>query len=239
MGDFLQRLKSRKLVQWAVAYLAAAWVLLQVLDLASGSYHWPDAVMHIAFGVLAVGFVVVRAHPGDATIMYNTQRALLGIGDAKEASMLLQRIMASGLPAEDKFIAQMRQLCAQGRNAAAAQLFARSGHATANIATHWQALTLLGRDDEAARLLDHLDTPAYLNALASWLIYPQFDVTRHPRLQAVLVAQGIHRPPAMPPPFACKGTSGMDVPHAASSGTINRISGNTPRSAASRNARHR
>lgn len=59
MDDFLQRLKQRKLVQWAVAYLAAAWVLLQVLDLATGSYHWPDAVMHIAFGVLAVGFVVV------------------------------------------------------------------------------------------------------------------------------------------------------------------------------------
>ncbi|MBS0382619.1 MAG: tetratricopeptide repeat protein [Proteobacteria bacterium] len=58
MDDFLQRLKQRKLVQWALAYLAAAWVLLQVLDLASGSYHWPDAVMHIAFGVLAIGFVV-------------------------------------------------------------------------------------------------------------------------------------------------------------------------------------
>ncbi|HET7929984.1 MAG TPA: tetratricopeptide repeat protein [Rhodanobacteraceae bacterium] len=58
MGDFLQRLKQRKLVQWALAYLAAAWVLLQVLDLASGSYHWPDAVMHVAFGVLALGFVV-------------------------------------------------------------------------------------------------------------------------------------------------------------------------------------
>ena len=59
MADLLQRLKQRKLVQWAAAYLAAAWVLLQVLDLASGSYHWPDVVMHIAFGVLAVGFVVV------------------------------------------------------------------------------------------------------------------------------------------------------------------------------------
>ena len=58
MTEFLARLKQRKLVQWAAAYLAAAWVLLQVLDLASGSYHWPDAAMHIAFGVLAVGFIV-------------------------------------------------------------------------------------------------------------------------------------------------------------------------------------
>jgi serine/threonine-protein kinase len=58
MVDFLQRLKQRKLVQWMLAYLAAAWVLLQVLDLAAGSYHWPDTVMHIAFAVLALGFVV-------------------------------------------------------------------------------------------------------------------------------------------------------------------------------------
>ncbi|MGH8183593.1 MAG: tetratricopeptide repeat protein [Rhodanobacteraceae bacterium] len=58
MAEFLQRLKQRKLVQWAIAYVAAAWVVLQVLDLASGSYGWPRTVMHIAFGVLAVGFVV-------------------------------------------------------------------------------------------------------------------------------------------------------------------------------------
>jgi TolB-like protein/Tfp pilus assembly protein PilF len=58
MTDFLAHLKQRKLVQWALAYLATAWVLLQVLDLAAGSYHWPDMVMHVAFGVLALGFVV-------------------------------------------------------------------------------------------------------------------------------------------------------------------------------------
>ncbi len=58
MTEFLQRLKQRKLVQWAVAYLAAAWVALQVLDVAVDSYHWPDSVMHLAFGVLALGFVV-------------------------------------------------------------------------------------------------------------------------------------------------------------------------------------
>jgi TolB-like protein/Tfp pilus assembly protein PilF len=58
MAEFLARLKQRKLVQWAIAYLAAAWVCLQVLDLATGSYHWPDAVMHAAFGVAVLGFVV-------------------------------------------------------------------------------------------------------------------------------------------------------------------------------------
>ncbi len=58
MTDFLARLKQRKLVQWALAYIAGAWALLQVLDLAAGSYHWPDVVMHAAFGVLALGLAI-------------------------------------------------------------------------------------------------------------------------------------------------------------------------------------
>ena len=58
MSDFWERLKQRKLVQWALAYLAGAWALLQVLGLAADSYHWPDAVMRLAFAVLALGLVV-------------------------------------------------------------------------------------------------------------------------------------------------------------------------------------
>jgi TolB-like protein len=58
MAEFLERLKRRKLVQWALAYLAGAWVSLQVLGLAVESYHWPDAVMRLAFAVLALGLAV-------------------------------------------------------------------------------------------------------------------------------------------------------------------------------------
>ena len=72
MSDFLQRLKQRKLVQWAVAYVAFAFALIQVADVVAGSYHWPDAVMHLLFGLLVLGFIVAlllawyhgeRVHP--------------------------------------------------------------------------------------------------------------------------------------------------------------------------------
>ena len=33
MNEFFQRLKQRKLVQWAVAYVAAAFALLQGIDI--------------------------------------------------------------------------------------------------------------------------------------------------------------------------------------------------------------
>ncbi|HET9835247.1 MAG TPA: tetratricopeptide repeat protein [Rhodanobacteraceae bacterium] len=58
MVEFLADLKRRKLVQWALAYLAGAWVVLQALGLAAESYDWPHHVMQVAFAVIALGFVV-------------------------------------------------------------------------------------------------------------------------------------------------------------------------------------
>jgi serine/threonine-protein kinase len=56
--EFIARLKQRKLVQWALAYVAAAWAVLQALGLAVDSYDWPHGVMRVAFAVIALGFVV-------------------------------------------------------------------------------------------------------------------------------------------------------------------------------------
>ncbi len=58
MDGFLQRLKERKLVQWALAYLAGAWLVLQVLGELNDAYEWPSVVMRsvpvlLGFGLLA------------------------------------------------------------------------------------------------------------------------------------------------------------------------------------------
>jgi adenylate cyclase len=53
----IQRLRRRKLVQWALAYLAGAWVLLQLITLLGTTYGWPAGVMRSAPVLLAVGFV--------------------------------------------------------------------------------------------------------------------------------------------------------------------------------------
>ncbi|OGT56190.1 MAG: hypothetical protein A3E01_04830 [Gammaproteobacteria bacterium RIFCSPHIGHO2_12_FULL_63_22] len=54
----LQNLRSRKLAQWLLAYAAGAWVLLQVLSLLIGAYHWPDGVLRIAIGISVIGFFI-------------------------------------------------------------------------------------------------------------------------------------------------------------------------------------
>ena len=54
----LKQLRKRKLVQWALAYGAAAWVLLQVLGLMAENYEWSHSVMRVAFGVAVIGFLI-------------------------------------------------------------------------------------------------------------------------------------------------------------------------------------
>jgi len=58
MTEFFQRLKERKLVQWALAYVAAAFALLQGLDIVAQQFGWPENVRRGSTLALVVGFVV-------------------------------------------------------------------------------------------------------------------------------------------------------------------------------------
>jgi TolB-like protein/Flp pilus assembly protein TadD len=59
MDEFLKRLRERKLVQWALAYVAAAFALIQVVDIVAQRFGWPDSVERIILIALAIGFFVV------------------------------------------------------------------------------------------------------------------------------------------------------------------------------------
>ena len=50
-------LKERKMVQWAFAYVAGAWALLQVADLLSDAHGWPAVVMRVLPVLLLVGLL--------------------------------------------------------------------------------------------------------------------------------------------------------------------------------------
>ena len=56
MTQLLRRLRERKLAQWGLAYLAAAWVLLQVLDLVGRQFDWPTGLLRGITVALGVGF---------------------------------------------------------------------------------------------------------------------------------------------------------------------------------------
>ena len=57
MQPILHRLRDRKVVQWGMAYLAGAWLLLQVLELLTDVFGWPATSLRISTVVLGVGLV--------------------------------------------------------------------------------------------------------------------------------------------------------------------------------------
>jgi serine/threonine-protein kinase len=59
MAGFLIRLRQRKLVQWALAYAAFAFALLQGVDIVAQRFAWPDSIERLLILALAIGFVVV------------------------------------------------------------------------------------------------------------------------------------------------------------------------------------
>jgi TolB-like protein/Tfp pilus assembly protein PilF len=68
VDEFLERLKQRKLVQWTLAYIAAAFALIQVLDVIAQHFSWPELAMRIVIVVFGVGFflaVVVAWYHGE------------------------------------------------------------------------------------------------------------------------------------------------------------------------------
>ena len=58
VNEFLQRLKQRKLVQWTLAYVAAAFALLQGIDIVAQRFGWPEQTMRFVIIALSVGFFV-------------------------------------------------------------------------------------------------------------------------------------------------------------------------------------
>src|SRR5260370_28021545 len=58
MSEFLQRLKQRKLVQWTLAYVAAAFALLQGIDIVAQRFGWPGQTMRFVIITLSVGLFV-------------------------------------------------------------------------------------------------------------------------------------------------------------------------------------
>lgn len=55
MNGFFQRLKQRKLVQWALAYGAAAFALLQGADIIAHRFAWPEPTMRLLIIALTIG----------------------------------------------------------------------------------------------------------------------------------------------------------------------------------------
>ena len=58
MSSLPERLKDRKLVQWAIVYACAAWCLLEVLGLVAGNFGWSALITRSAIVLGGIGFFI-------------------------------------------------------------------------------------------------------------------------------------------------------------------------------------
>jgi len=56
-----RQLQERRIAQWAIAYLAGAWIALQVLELLWDVFEWPLGPLRVLIGIIGLGFVGVLA----------------------------------------------------------------------------------------------------------------------------------------------------------------------------------
>ena len=58
MASLVQRLTQRKIVQWAIAYVAGAWLLLEVLGFVAENFGWPAGIVRGATVFLGIGLII-------------------------------------------------------------------------------------------------------------------------------------------------------------------------------------
>jgi TolB-like protein/Flp pilus assembly protein TadD len=56
-AEFWRRISDRRVVQWALGYVAGAWILLEFTDFLAGEFGWPGSIVRVMLVALAAGFL--------------------------------------------------------------------------------------------------------------------------------------------------------------------------------------
>ncbi len=92
MAELLQRLRERKLVQWAFAYLAGVWVLLQVIGLVGQQFDWPQGLLRGITVAAGVGFFIVLV-----LAWYHGERGVQRVSGTELLIVALLLVIGGGL----------------------------------------------------------------------------------------------------------------------------------------------
>ncbi|HEX6065296.1 MAG TPA: BTAD domain-containing putative transcriptional regulator [Longimicrobiales bacterium] len=85
-----ERLKQRKILQWTAAYVAAAWVILQVVGVLAQGFDWATPLLRILVVLLAAGVPVVLT-----LAWYHGERGRQSVNAVEIAILLLLLVTAT------------------------------------------------------------------------------------------------------------------------------------------------
>ena len=92
MDEVLQRLRQRKIVQWGIAYAAAAFALIQMLDLVGQRFGWPEPVGRTLIVAAAIGFAVTLV-----IAWYHGERGMQSVTGVELLIVALLLLIGGGL----------------------------------------------------------------------------------------------------------------------------------------------
>ncbi len=135
---------------------------------------------------------------------YQEHRALLWLGELDQARETLRIIEASDMQGRNKYLARLRQACAEGNVGRAAQLRADGDARYADDASiSWLGHKIMGHDELAIAALAPLDDME-VAAFSGFLDYGAFDPSAHPALMEHLRVHGEEDGSApIPIPYRC------------------------------------
>lgn len=105
MPSLIDRLKRRKLAQWGFAYLAGAWLLLEISDVVGDKFGWPDALYR--------DLIVLLVSTADHRLMTESL-GLVRIGGDATSTRSHRLLRPSGLPKKQQVILR-RESCFEDR----------------------------------------------------------------------------------------------------------------------------
>lgn len=146
--------------------------------------------------------VQLALRPDSAVTQYQAHRAFIWTGKFAEAKDLMPTIQSSGLPANIKALAEMRQACAEGRTAEARAIRARID-LTGELGSRARAASIVGDRAGATAILRTLDKPQELPALMQFMIDPTFNAADFPLLASRLAENRVKPRRPVAEPYAC------------------------------------
>ena len=147
----------------------------------------------------------VAQFPDDIFVHYQAHRGLLWAGDVDGASRLLPYILSSDLPEQTRYIAQLRQACAENRVDDARRLYERGLRQFArDHSMMWLSHLIMGDRKAAVESLGELDDPSDLSGLAGFLTYGTFDPRPYPNLMALMESQALEPRELKVAPYQCR-----------------------------------
>ena len=135
-------------------------------------------------------------------VMYQAHRALLWAGDIDGSSKVLPRIQSSDLSGENRFLASLRQACAEQRLGDAEEMLAAyfatitedvldTDDRVSMRSTDWLTYNIMGDNDAALGVLKKLDDIEDQRELVDYVTYAVFDAREFPNLATMLESQGV------------------------------------------------